>query len=172
VLATQNPIELEGTFPLPEAQVDRFLLRIRLGYPDVEEEHRILSRFERTDPFEQLAPVVQAEDLLALQRQVRLVRVERSVADYTVNLCRATREAPGAQLGVSPRGTLALYRAAQALAAIRGREFVLPDDVKTLAPYALSHRIVVDGQSRLRGRKPDDILRDVLERTPVPVDAV
>ena len=172
VLATQNPIELEGTFPLPEAQVDRFMLRISLGYPDVEEEHQILARFERTDPFETLAPVVQTEELLAMQQQVRTVRVERSITDYMVNVCRATRVAPGIQLGVSPRGTLALYHAAQAFAAIRGRDFVLPDDVKTLAPYALAHRIVVDGQSRLRGRKPEDILRDVLERTPVPVDKV
>jgi MoxR-like ATPase len=172
VLATQNPIELEGTFPLPEAQVDRFMLRISLGYPGVEEEHQILARFERNDPFEKLAPVVNAEELLSMQQQVRTVRVERSVAEYIVNVCRATREAPGIQLGVSPRGTLALYHAAQAFASIRGRDFVLPDDVKTLAPYALAHRIVVDSQSRLRGRKPEDILRDVLERTPVPVDKV
>ncbi|HEY3341697.1 MAG TPA: MoxR family ATPase [Anaerolineae bacterium] len=172
VLATQNPIELEGTFPLPEAQVDRFMLRISLGYPEVEEEHLILARFERSDPFETLAPVVKAEELLAVQQQVRTVRVERSVSEYIVNVCRATRAVSGVQLGVSPRGTLALYHAAQAFAAIRGREFVLPDDVKTLVPYALAHRIVVDGQSRLRGRKPEDILRDVLERMPVPVDKV
>jgi MoxR-like ATPase len=172
VMATQNPIELEGTFPLPEAQVDRFMLRISLGYPEVEEEHKILARFERSDPFETLAPVVKAEELLSVQQQVRTVRVERSVTEYIVNVCRATRAAPGVQLGVSPRGTLALYHAAQAFAAIHGREFVLPDDVKTLVPYALAHRIVVDGQSRLRGRKPEDILRDVLERTPVPVDKI
>ncbi len=172
VMATQNPIELEGTFPLPEAQVDRFLLRISLGYPDEDEEHRILARFERQDPFETLRSVVEAEDLLALQIQARAIRVEKSVAGYIVNLCRATRTATGAQIGVSPRGTMALYRAAQAFAAIRGRDYVQPDDVKTLAPYALAHRIVVDGQSRLRGRKAEDILRDVLERTPVPVDTV
>jgi MoxR-like ATPase len=172
VLATQNPIELEGTFPLPEAQVDRFLLRISLGYPNEEEEHRILTRFERSDPFDELTSVVEVEDLVAMQTQCRTVRVERSVAEYIVNLCRATRGATGAQIGVSPRGTLALYHAAQAFAAIHGRDYVLPDDVKTLAPYALAHRIVIDGQSRLRGRKAEDILRDVLERTPVPVDAV
>jgi MoxR-like ATPase len=172
VMATQNPIELEGTFPLPEAQIDRFLLRISLGYPNEDEEHRILARFERVDPFDVLKPVVDAADLLALQSLVRAIRVERSVADYIVNLCRATRAAPGAQIGVSPRGTLALYRAAQAFAAIHKRDYVLPDDVKTLAPYALAHRIVVDGQSRLRGRKAEDILRDVLERTPVPVDSM
>ncbi len=172
VMATQNPIELEGTFPLPEAQIDRFLLRISMGYPDEEEEHRILARFERLDPFETLKPVVEVEDLIALQTQVRTVRVERTVTDYIVKLCRSTRTAQGAQIGVSPRGTMALYRAAQAIASIRGRDFVLPDDVKMLAPYVLAHRIVVDGQSRLRGRKAEDILRDVLERTPVPVDAV
>ena len=172
VLATQNPIELEGTFPLPEAQVDRFLLRISLGYPNEDEEHLILSRFERLDPLETLSSVVAAEDLLAMQGKCRTVRVERSIADYVVSLCRATRAATGTQLGVSPRGTMALYRASQALAAIRGRDYVLPDDVKVLAPYALAHRIVVDGQSRLRGRKSEDILRDVLERTPVPVDTV
>jgi MoxR-like ATPase len=172
VLATQNPIELEGTFPLPEAQIDRFLLRINLGYPTEEEEHRILSRFEHRDPLDTLQSVVTVDDLLAMQTQVRNIRVERSVAEYIVNLCRATRNAAGAQLGVSPRGTLGLFRAAQAYAAIQSREYVLPDDVKTLAPYALAHRIMVDSQSRLRGRKAEDILRDVLERTPVPVDTV
>jgi MoxR-like ATPase len=172
VIATQNPIELEGTFPLPEAQIDRFLLRISMGYPNEEEEHRILARFERLDPFDTLKAVVDVEDLLALQSQVRTVRVERSVTDYIVNLCRGTRNATGAQIGISPRGTMALYRAAQAFAAIHARDYVLPDDVKTLAPYALAHRIVVDGQSRLRGRKAEDILRDVLERTPVPVDTI
>ena len=172
VLATQNPIELEGTFPLPEAQVDRFLLRIKLGYPSEEEERLILSRFERDDPLEQLHSVVDMSELLAMQVECRTIRIERSVIDYITSMCRATRSAPGTQLGVSPRGTMALYRAAQAYAAIRSRDYVLPDDVKFLAPYALAHRIVVDGQSRLRGRKAEDILRDVLERTPVPVDAV
>jgi MoxR-like ATPase len=172
VLATQNPIELEGTFPLPEAQIDRFLLRISMGYPTEDEERLILSRFERSDPLDTLSSVVDANSLLNMQAQCRTVRVERSVVDYITALCRATRHAQGAQLGVSPRGTMALYRAAQAYASIRNRDFVLPDDVKFLAPHALTHRIVLDGQSRLRGRKADDILRDVIERTPVPVDAV
>jgi len=172
VLATQNPIELEGTFPLPEAQVDRFLLRISMGYPTEDEEHLILTRFERSDPLDTLSPVVEVDDLAAMQAACRAVRVERSVADYLVTLCRATRNAPGAQLGVSPRGTMALYRAAQARAAIYGRDYVLPDDVKTLAQPVLAHRIVVDGQSRLRGRKAEDILRDVIERVPVPVDRI
>jgi MoxR-like ATPase len=172
VLATQNPIELEGTFPLPEAQVDRFLLRISMGYPGEEEEHLILSRFERSDPLDRLGSVVEVDDLTAMQVLCRAVRVERSVADYLVALCRGTRGAPGVQLGVSPRGTMALYRAAQVRAAIHGREYVLPDDVKMLAMPVLSHRIVVDGQSRLRGRKAEDALREIIERTPVPVDRI
>lgn len=177
VLATQNPIELEGTFPLPEAQIDRFLLRIKLGYPSADEELQILRRFERPpdaqgDLLDTLGSVIEIGQLATMRGECQAVRVERSVADYIVALCRNTREAAGVMLGVSPRGTMALYRAAQAFAAMRGRGFVLPDDVKTLAPYALTHRIVIDGQSRLRGRRAEDILRDVMERTPVPVDSI
>ena len=123
-------------------------------------------------PLDVLDHVVEIGDLVAMQVQCRTVRVERSVSDYLVTLCRSTRNAQGVQLGVSPRGTMALHRAAQARAAIHGRDYVLPDDVKTLAQPVLAHRIVVDGQSRLRGRKADDILRDVIERVPVPVDRV
>ncbi|MCS7062314.1 MAG: MoxR family ATPase, partial [Anaerolineae bacterium] len=165
-------IELEGTFPLPEAQVDRFLLRIRVGYPTEDEERLILTRFERSDPLEMLGPVVDINDLTAMQTARRTVRVERSVADYLLAVCRATRTAAGVQLGVSPRGTLALYRASQARAAIHGREYVLPDDVKALAQPVLAHRIVIDGQSRLRGRKAEDIVREVIERVPAPVDQI
>jgi MoxR-like ATPase len=172
VLATQNPIELEGTFPLPEAQIDRFMLRIALGYPNEDEERAILMRFERSDPLNELAPVVEPAELIAMQEAVRSIRVEKSVSSYMLALCRNTRTAAGALLGVSPRGTLALYRASQARAAIQGRDFVLPDDVKQLAPYVLTHRIVVDGQSRLRGRKPENVMQDVLEKTPVPVDTL
>jgi len=172
VLATQNPIELEGTFPLPEAQIDRFLLRIKLGYPSDEEERQILLRFERADPLQSLQAVIDIARLVEMQQVCRAVRVEQSVLDYIVRLCRATREVQGVLLGVSPRGSMALHRAAQTYAAIHGRNFVLPDDVKALAPYALAHRIVVDGQSRLRGRKSEDILTEVLEKTPVPVDKI
>lgn len=172
VLATQNPIELEGTFPLPEAQIDRFMMRIALGYPTEDEERAILTRFERSDPLNELSPVVEPAELIAMQEKVRSIRVEKSVSSYMLALCRSTRTAAGALLGVSPRGTLALYRAAQARAAIQGRDFVLPDDVKQLAPYVLTHRIVVDGQSRLRGRKPENVMQDVLEKTPVPVDTI
>jgi len=170
VMATQNPIELEGTFPLPEAQVDRFLIKLPIGYPTEEEEHAILLRFERRDPLAELAPVVAPDELIDLQRQVRQVRVEESVRGYVVDVVRATRGHSDVQLGVSPRGTLALYHCAQALAAIRGREYVLPDDVKLLAPYVLTHRILVSPATRLRGRQLADVLMDVIETVPVPVE--
>ena len=170
VLATQNPIELEGTFPLPEAQVDRFLIRLAIGYPTKEEEHTILLRFEQQDPLEDLAPVTTPGELVGVQQQVRQVRVEESVRGYIVDVVRATREHQEIQLGASPRGTLALYRCAQALAAIRGRAYVLPDDVKLLVPYVLTHRVLVSPATRLRGRLVADVLMDVIETVPVPVE--
>ena len=170
VLATQNPIELEGTFPLPEAQVDRFLIKIALGYPGEADENEILRRYERQDPLETLSPVCQAEDLLVMQEQVRTVLVEDSVREYIVRVVRATREHDGVELGVSPRGTLALYKTAQALAAIRGREFVIPDDVKYLAPAVLTHRIIISPQTRLRGRRPEEIMVEIVGTVPVPVE--
>jgi MoxR-like ATPase len=170
VLATQNPIELEGTFPLPEAQVDRFLMRIALGYPSEVDENEILLRYERKDPLETLEPVVQAEELLAMQRYVRTVMVEESVREYIVKVVRATREHAGVDLGASPRGTLALYKTSQALAAIRGRDFVIPDDVKELAPAVLTHRIIISPQTRLRGRRPEEVMMEVVNTVPVPVE--
>jgi MoxR-like ATPase len=169
VLATQNPIELEGTFPLPEAQVDRFLIKIALGYPTEAEENEIVLRFDREDPLDNLQPVIQAEEWLALRDAVRLVRVEASVREYAVKVVRATRQHPAVMLGASPRGALALHRMSQALAAIRGRDFVLPDDVKYLTTCVLSHRIIISSQTRLRGRKLEDILSEVVESVPVPV---
>jgi MoxR-like ATPase len=169
VLATQNPIELEGTFPLPEAQVDRFLMRLALGYPSREDENAILLRYERQDPLETLEPVVQASDLMAMQKQVMTVLVEESVREYMVEVVRATRDHAAVELGVSPRGTLALYRTAQALAALRGRTFVIPDDVKYLAPPVLTHRIIISPQTRLRGRKPEEVVAEIVDTVPVPV---
>jgi MoxR-like ATPase len=169
VLATQNPIELEGTFPLPEAQVDRFLIKIALGYPGEEDENTILLRYEREDPLETLDAVLRAEDLLAMQEQVQAVLVEESVREYIVKVVRATREHGGVELGVSPRGTLALYKTAQALAAVRGRQFVIPDDVKYLAPPVLTHRIIISPQTRLRGRRPEDVMVEIVNTVPVPV---
>ncbi len=170
VLATQNPIELEGTFPLPEAQVDRFLMKVALGYPSEPDENAILLRYEREDPLDKLAPVVEAEDLLAMQKQVREVLVEESVRDYVVKVVRATRTHAAVELGVSPRGTLALYRTAQALAALRDRQFVIPDDVKYLAPPVLTHRIIISPQTRLRGRRPEEVMAEIVETVPVPVE--
>ena len=170
VLATQNPIELEGTFPLPEAQIDRFLLKIELGYPSEGEENTILLRFERQDPLETLGAVTSPEELLAMQEAVRHVTVEDSVREYIVKVARATREHRHVALGVSPRGSLALYHTVQALAAIRGRTFVVPDDVKALAPAVLTHRILISPQTRLRGRTPKEVLAEIVNEVPVPVD--
>jgi len=170
VLATQNPIELEGTFPLPEAQIDRFLIQLGLGYPSEEEENDILLRFEREDPLETLGPVVDATVLLDMQREVRTIRVEESVRRYIVQVARATREHPAVELGVSPRGTLSLYKTAQAVAAIEGREYVIPDDVKRLAPYVLTHRIIISPQTRLRGRTPEEVMMEIVGSVPVPVE--
>jgi len=170
VLATQNPIELEGTFPLPEAQVDRFLMRIAVGYPSEDDENALLLRFKEEDPLERLEPVVPAEDLLAMQQQVKAILVEDSVREYIVKVVRATRVHEAVELGVSPRGTLALYKTAQALAALRGRRFVVPDDVKYLAPSVLTHRLIISPQTRLRGRRPEEIVMDVVETVPVPVE--
>ena len=172
VLATQNPIEMEGTYPLPEAQVDRFLLKIKIGYPTEREENDILLRFERSDPLVDLAAVTGPAELLEMQAAVRQVRVEDSVRAYVVQVARATREHPAVSLGVSPRGTMALYRAAQARAAIRGRDFVIPDDVKALAPHVLAHRIIINPQTRLRGRTTEEVVIEVVDQVPVPVETL
>jgi len=170
VLATQNPIELEGTFPLPEAQIDRFLMRISLGYPDTEEERTILRRFRESDPLETLEPVVSGETILALGQRCRQVAVQEPLEKYAISVAQATRESEALALGVSPRGTMALYRASQALAAIRGRDFVLPDDIQYLAPSVLAHRLIPSADSRLRGRSAADVLEGILDQVPVPVE--
>jgi MoxR-like ATPase len=170
VLATQNPIELEGTFPLPEAQLDRFLLRLKLGYPSEPDEDAILLRFERDDPLADLAAVATAAELMDMQRQVRTIHVEESVRRYVLQICRATRQHPAVELGASPRGTLALYHSAQALAALRGRDYVLPDDAKELAPYVLTHRLITSPQARLRGRNKEQIVEEIVAGVPAPVE--
>lgn len=170
VLATQNPIELEGTFPLPEAQVDRFLMKVGLGYPSELDENNLLLRFEQHDPLDELQPVLTTEELLTFQHQVRSIRVENSVRQYSIQVTRATRSHPAVELGVSPRGSLALYRTAQALAALRGRDFVIPDDIKYLAPAVLTHRISIHPQTRLRGRTPEQVITEIVASVPVPVE--
>ena len=170
VLATQNPIELEGTFPLPEAQLDRFLLRVSLGYPNSDEEREIMRRFRDSDPLAELQPVASGDDILALDKVCRSVHVSEAIETYILKLTQATRDDSALALGASPRGSLALYRTSQALAAIRGRAFVIPDDIQALLPSVLAHRLLPSSQSRLRGKAVADILKAVIERVPVPVE--
>jgi MoxR-like ATPase len=171
VIATQNPIELEGTFPLPEAQLDRFLFRLNLNYPTEDEEKLILSRFQRDNPLDNLPSVLHVESLVTLQGLCREVYVEDSLRKYVVSLVRATRVHPNIELGASPRASLSLHLAAQAMAAIRGRSYVIPDDVKYLAIPTLAHRIILRAEARLRGRSAENIIEDVVTKTPVPVEA-
>ena len=170
VLATENPIELEGTFPLPEAQLDRFLMRIRLGYPERDEERQIARRFYQTNPLDGLQPVLDATDIPRLARACRSVFVSEVVEEYIVDLVRATRADDAVALGASPRATIALFRASQALAAIAGRAFVLPDDVKRLAAPVLTHRLTLAARARLDGRDAADIVASILQRVPAPVE--
>jgi MoxR-like ATPase len=169
VLATQNPIELEGTFPLPEAQVDRFLMQLGLGYPSQADEDEILLRYQRDDPMLELQPVTSAADVLELQRRVKEIHVSADVRHYILQVVRATRDHEAVALGVSPRGSLALYKASQALAAVRGRDYVIPSDVQYLCPPVLTHRVHISPQIRLRGRTPAQVVTEVTEAVPVPV---
>lgn len=168
VLATQNPIEYEGTFPLPEAQLDRFLIRLRLGYPDIEDEIDILERQQIRHPVSDLEQVVNENDLVEVQEHVKTVYIAPSMKRYLVELVRQTRQHPEVYLGASPRGSLALFRTGQARAAILGRDFVLPDDIKALVKPALSHRVILGPAARLRDLSADQILDEILSKVPVP----
>jgi len=168
VLATQNPIEYEGTFPLPEAQLDRFMLRIRLGYPGKEEEIEILDRQQHAHPINALQQVVDVDELLAAQQAVKDIYVDPLVKEYIVNLVRQTRDHPDVYLGSSSRGALAIYRLGQARAALMGRDYVLPDDVKALAGPALGHRIIVGPAARIKDTEPEQIVQDLLDNMAVP----
>jgi MoxR-like ATPase len=170
VLATQNPVELEGTFPLPEAQLDRFMLRLEVGYPPADDEIAILARYEQFDPLEDLRPVASGPDIQALQQAIRQVHAADVVRRYIVEVVRATRASDDVQLGASPRATLALHRASQALAALRGRDFVKPDDVKELAAPVLAHRLILNPEARLRGRSPAVVVRALVGSVPAPVE--
>ena len=170
LIATQNPVELEGTFPLPEAQLDRFLLRIQVGYPSEAEEQAILHRFKQEEVIDTLEPVVSAGQILELQKVVRGVRWQPAVERYLLKLVRATRDHASVQLGVSPRGTQALYRACEVLAAMQGRDYVIPDDVKRLAPSVLAHRLLTTSRSRMRGLQSVEIIKEIIAATPVPVE--
>ncbi len=168
VMATQNPIEYEGTFPLPEAQLDRFLMRIRLGYPEPHDEVEILDRQQRAHPIDQLAQVVSAEDLLAVQNLVKDVAVAPALRAYIVDTVSATRQHRDVYLGASPRGSLALFRAAQARALLSGRDYVIPDDVKALAEQILAHRLIISPAARIRSVDPGLVIREILDSLPVP----
>jgi MoxR-like ATPase len=170
VLATQNPIELEGTFPLPEAQLDRFLLRLRMGYPDEREEDAILVRFEGESPLDALQPAVEAAELVRMSSALPSVRCEASVRGYITKIARATRDHAAVELGASPRASLALFRASRAYAAVRGRDYIMPDDVKLLAVPVLAHRLTLSSQSRLRGRDAESLVRELLDEIAVPVE--
>lgn len=170
VLATQNPVELEGTFPLPEAQLDRFLLRVAIGYPAREDERTILRRFRTSNPLTEIAPLLDAAELRQLSARCRQVTCHPIVEDYLLDLVHASRTDPAVELGVSPRGSLAFLRAGQALAAIRRRDFVTPDDLQTLAQPVLAHRIILSPESRLRGQHAENVIQRLIEQTPTPAE--
>lgn len=169
VMATQNPIEYEGTYPLPEAQLDRFLLKLRMGYPDFQQEIEILERVQGNNLIEQVQSVISKEELQQFQQEVRLTHVDDSIKEYIVQLTQATRGHQSVYLGASPRGSLALLRASQALAFIRGRNYVIPDDVKYLTPFTLEHRMILKSESRLSGATVSKVLRDIIGQIKVPI---
>jgi len=167
VLATQNPIEYEGTFPLPEAQLDRFLMRLSMGYPAAAQEKSLLPHLQREHPVNKLQQITDEVKLLEFQRQVWEVHVDESLQDYIVALVTATRAHGEVALGASPRATLALFKTAQALAAVRGRDHVIPDDIQYLAPFTLPHRLIVKPEAELHGSSAKTIVKDIVERTPL-----
>ncbi len=170
VMATENPVEMEGTFPLPEAQLDRFMLRVEMGYPSAEEEGTIYSRFEKGTILPSLEPVTRANELMLMQEVPPTVRVDDTVRDYIVGIIGATREHEGISLGGSPRAGLALYKTSQAWAALGGRDFVSPDDVKKMAPSVLPHRMILSSTARLRGNSATQLVTDILSAVPVPIE--
>jgi MoxR-like ATPase len=170
IIATQNPVELEGTFPLPEAQLDRFLLSIKLGYPEQKDEEVILSRFQQANPLDTLQSVATAEKLLSLQKLCRKVAISDAVRSYVVSICRATRTHKNVELGASPRASLGLFHASQAMAAVRGRNYVIPDDVKMLAAPVLAHRLITRAEARLKGQPVEKVIESVLSTVAVPVE--
>jgi len=171
VIATQNPIDHEGTFPLPEAQLDRFLIRLSLGYPGRDEEAKMLDRMQRGHPIDDLSPVVPVAELVACQNAIRAIYVDEKLRNYVLEIVRTTREHDDVLLGGSPRASMALLRTSQALAAVRGHNFVLPDDVKRMAQAVLVHRLVLRPESRLRKVTPVSVVEEILDNVPVPIIA-
>ncbi|HVT28305.1 MAG TPA: MoxR family ATPase [Lacipirellulaceae bacterium] len=169
LIGTQNPIDHEGTFPLPEAQLDRFLMKLSLGYPTLEEESQMLEMLKREHPLDKLQPVISAEDLAICQRAVRTVHVDPKIRNYITQIVHATRKHHDVRMGGSPRASIALYRTSQAVAAIRGRNYVEPDDVKHIAPSVLTHRMILRPEARLQNVSAEELIVDILDETPVPV---
>lgn len=170
IIATQNPIEQEGTFALPEAQLDRFLLRLEIGHPSKDEEGEIILRYQKENPLDGLNSVIEAEELLAIRKTSGDIYCDISVRDYIIGICRKTREHEDIKLGASPRATLGLHIASQAMAAVHGRNYIIPDDVKALTVPVLAHRLMIKTDARLRGRNAKDILKDIISQVPVPVE--
>jgi MoxR-like ATPase len=168
VLATQNPIEYEGTFPLPEAQLDRFMMRISLGYPDTDDEITMLDSQQHTHPITRIEQVVSAEELVRAQASIKDMYIDALVKEYIVRLVKATRKHPDVYLGASPRGSIALYRTGQARAAMKGRDFVTPDDIKALAMVTLAHRLIISPSARIKNVDPRAVIQEILDSTPVP----
>jgi MoxR-like ATPase len=169
LIGTQNPIDHEGTFPLPEAQLDRFLMKLSLGYPTIDEESQMLEMLKREHPLEKLQPVITADDLVACQRAVRTVHVDAKVRNYITQIVHATRQHHDVRMGGSPRASIALFRAAQAVAAVRGRNYVEPDDVKHILPAVLTHRLILRPEARLQNVRVEELLTDILDSTTVPL---
>ncbi len=169
VIATQNPVDQEGTFPLPEAQLDRFLIRLSLGYPTMEDEAKMLARLQMGHPIDDLKPVVSADDVIACQEAIRSIHVDDKVTRYILNVVHASRDNEDVLLGGSPRASIALYRTAQALAAVVGRDFAQPDDVKRMAQPVLAHRLILKPESRLRKRTPAAVVKDLVDDAKVPI---
>ncbi|MBO9128981.1 MoxR family ATPase [Bacillus sp. 165] len=169
VMATQNPIEYEGTYPLPEAQLDRFMLKLRMGYPTPEEEFEVLNRAEKTKPISQLEPVITVAELVKFQEDTQQIHVENAIKHYIVKLVNQTRQYNSVHLGASPRSSIALMKAAQAYAFINGRDFVIPDDVQFLAPYILSHRLILKMEAKFEGLTAEHVIEKIIAKTKVPV---
>lgn len=169
VMATQNPIEHEGTYPLPEAQLDRFLLRLKMGYPNPNEEIEVLNRLEHASPIDSLEPVVSLEELIHLQKQVKNVSVDLTMKGYIVDLANRTRIDTYVYLGVSPRASIALMRASQAYALLQGRDYVIPDDIQYLLPFVFGHRVILRPEARYDGISSEEVLSRIVKRTPVPI---
>ncbi|PLR75548.1 AAA family ATPase [Bacillus sp. V3-13] len=169
VMATQNPIEYEGTYPLPEAQLDRFLLKMKMGYPEIDEEMEVLNRAQKVPPIEELEPVVDLEELRHLQQQIKEVFVDDTIKRYIVDIANRTRNHGSVYLGASPRGSIALMKAAQAFAFMYGRDYVIPDDIQYLAPNVFAHRLILKSEAKFEGISPEEIINRVLARVPVPV---